>query len=77
MGKMLLAFSANKESQRSVVSGSFCSWDSPGVDGHILFQGIFPTQGLNPCLLSLLRFQVDSFQLVPTEKPLTRDVAHR
>ena len=36
-------------------------WDSPGkntgVGCHFLFQGIFLTQGLNPCLLS---WQVDS-----------------
>ena len=29
-----------------------CPWDSPGkntgVDGHVLIQGIFPTQGSNP-----------------------------
>ena len=32
-----------------------CPWDFPGkntrVDCHFLLQGIFPTQGLNPCLL--------------------------
>ena len=35
-----------------------CPWDSPGkntgVGGHTLLQGIFLTQGLIPCLLSLL-----------------------
>ena len=35
-----------------------CPWDSPdkntGVGCHALLQGIFLTQGLNPCLLSLL-----------------------
>ena len=33
-----------------------CSWDSPGknsgVGCHALLQGIFPTQGSNPCLLT-------------------------
>ena len=33
---------------------ALCSWDSPGkntgVGSHFLLQGIFPTQGLNPCL---------------------------
>ena len=33
-----------------------CSWDSPGkstgVGCHVLFQGIFLTQGSNPCLLN-------------------------
>ena len=41
-----------------------CPWDSPGkntrVGGHFLLQEIFPTQGLNPCLLRLLHWQVDS-----------------
>ena len=35
-----------------------CPWDSPGkntgVGCHALLQGIFPTQGLNPCLLWVL-----------------------
>ena len=35
--------------------GSFCPWDFPGkntgVGCYFLLQGIFPTQGLNPCLL--------------------------
>ena len=35
-----------------------CPWDSPGrntgVGCRFLLQGIFPTQGSNPCLLSLL-----------------------
>ena len=30
---------------------------------HVLFQGIFLTQGLNPYLLNLLYWQVDSFLL--------------
>ena len=38
-----------------------CPWDSPGkntgVGCHALLQGIFPTQGLNPRLLSLLHWQ--------------------
>ena len=36
-----------------------CPWNSPGkntgVGCHTLFQGIFPTQGLNPGLLSRVR----------------------
>jgi len=31
-----------------------------GVGCHALFQGIFPTQGSNPHLLSLLHWQIDS-----------------
>ena len=34
-----------------------CPWNSPGkntrVDCHFLLQGIFPTQGLNSCLLQM------------------------
>ena len=49
-----------------------CPWDSPGkntgVDCHFLFQGIFPTQRLNPCLLCLL-WQAGSLPLVPPGKP--------
>ena len=41
-----------------------CPWDSPGknagVGCHVLLQGIFPTQGQNLCLLSLLHWQVGS-----------------
>ena len=44
--------------------GSFCPWDFPGkntgVGGHFLFQGIFPTQGLNP---NLLHWQVGPLAL--------------
>ena len=44
-----------------------CPWDSPGkntrVGCHFLFQGIFPTQGSNLCLLCLLYWQVDSLPL--------------
>ena len=38
-----------------------CPWDSPGknigVGFHALLQGIFLTQGSNPCLLQLLHFR--------------------
>ena len=41
-----------------------CPWDFPGkntgVGCHFLLQGIFPTQGSNPCLL---HWQVNSFPL--------------
>ena len=53
-----------------------CAWDSPGkITGagcHFLLQGIFPTQGSNPCLLSLLYWQADSLPLVPPGKPPKR-----
>ena len=52
----------------------FCSWDSPGknteVGCHILLQGIFPNQELNPSLLCLLHWQTDSLPPAPPEKPL-------
>ena len=48
-------------------------WDFPGkhtgVGCHFLLQGIFPTQGSNPCLLHLLNWQVDSLPLGPPGKP--------
>ena len=39
------------------------------VDGHALLQGIFPTQGSNLHLLSLLLWQVCSLSLAPFGKP--------
>ena len=57
-------------------------WEFPGkntrVDCHFLLQGIFPTQGLNPCLLCLGRrfLAGSSFPLShlgsPIEIPLNR-----
>ena len=45
----------------------FCPWDFPakkiGVGCHFLLQGICQTQGLNPYLLRLLYWQVDSLPL--------------
>ena len=43
---------------------------SIGVGCHGLLQGIFPTQGSNPCLLCLLHQQADSLPLVPPGKSL-------
>ena len=40
-----------------------------GVGCHALLQGIFPTQGLNPHLLSLLHWQQGSLPLAPPGKP--------
>ena len=49
-------------------------WDltgkNTGVGCHSLLQAIFPTQGLNSCLLRFLRWQAGSLPLVPPEKPL-------
>ena len=44
-------------------------WDSPGKNTGVLccalLQEIFPTQGLNPCVLRLLHCQAGSLPLVP------------
>ena len=50
-------------------------WDSPGkntgVGFHSPLQGIFPTQGLNMCLLCPLHWQGGSLPLMPHGKPST------
>ena len=50
-----------------------CLWNSisknTGVGCHFLLQGIFPTQGLNPCFFGLLYWQEYSLPAVPTRKP--------
>ena len=50
-----------------------CPRDSPakntGVGCQALLQGIFLTQGLNPCLLCLLHWQEGSLPPVPCGKP--------
>ena len=49
------------------------SWNFPGkntgVGCHFLFQGIFPSQGLNWYLLCPLHWQVDSLSTAPSGKP--------
>ena len=40
-----------------------------GVGCHALLQGIFPTQGLNSCLLHVLHWQAGSLPLVLPRKP--------
>ena len=48
----------------TVTHQAHCPWNSPGKNtgagSHFLFQGIFPTQGLNLCLL---HWQADSLPL--------------
>ena len=50
--------------QLFVASRLLCPWDFPGKntgeDCHFLHQGIFPTPGSNPYLLSLRHCQADS-----------------
>ena len=52
-------------------TGLLCPWNFPGkntgADYHFLLQEIFPTQGLNPCLL---HWQVDSLPLCHLGSPL-------
>ena len=43
--------------------------NNPGMRCHFLFQGIFPTQGLNLSLLRLLHWQADSLLLPLPGKP--------
>ena len=50
-----------------------CPWDSPsknpGVGCHFLLQGIFPTQGQNPCSLKSSALVGGFFTTAPPEKP--------
>ena len=50
--------------------GSSVHGINTGVGCHALLEGIFPTQGLNLCLLSLLHWQADSVSTEPPGKPL-------
>ena len=51
-----------------------CPWDFPGENTragcHFLLQGIFPTQGSNLLLLSLLHWQANSLPLHRLESPV-------
>ena len=61
---------------------ALCPWDFPanstGVGCHFLLQGIFPTHALNPHLLLLLHWQVDSLWLShlgsPASIPIHYDI---
>ena len=44
-----------------------------GVGCHFFLQGIFPTQGSNPRLLSLLYWESGSLPLAPPGKPQNRN----
>ena len=46
------------------------SGNNTGVGCHALLQEIFPTQGLNPCFLSTLHWQMGPLPLVLPGKPL-------
>ena len=51
----------------SSVYGGF-SGKNTRVGCHVLLQGLFPTQGLNPCLLCFLHWQAGSLPLAPPGK---------
>ena len=57
------------EAHQALLPMEFSRHRNTGVGCHFLLQGIFPTQGSNPCLLSLLHWQVDSLSLAPPRKP--------
>ena len=46
----------------------------PKMGCHALLQGFPPTQGLNPCLSCLLYWQAGSLPLVPSGKPISRQI---
>ena len=59
---------------RSQPSRLLCPWESPGKNTGLgchalLLQGIFPTQGYNPRLLCLLRWQESSLPLGRWQSP--------
>ena len=51
-----------------------CPWNFPGkntgVGCHFLLQGIFPAEKLNPCLLCLLHWQVNTLPLCHLGSPI-------
>ena len=48
-----------------------CPCDSPGKNTGVgCHEGIFQTQGWNPCLLHILHCQAGSLPLAPPEKPI-------
>ena len=62
-----------KSTPRTEPARLLCPWDfsgkNTGVGCHFLLQGIFPTQGSNPHLSSLLHWQLGSLPLAPLGKP--------
>ena len=74
---MFVSCSVMSDSLRSCelyLARLLCPWDFPGkntkVGCHFLLQGIFPTQGSNPRLLNVLRWQTGSLPLVPPGEAL-------
>ena len=67
--------SSSLQSSRPQPASLRCWWNYPGKNTglgcHFLLQEIFPTQGLNPSLLHLLHWQVESLPLAPPGKNTT------
>ena len=59
------------------LSVGFSRQEYKNLSCHALLQGIFPTQGSNPCLLRLLHWQAGSLTLVPPGKPLSGQLSVR
>ena len=76
MGVSVLSHSDMSDSLRPYrlwLARLLCPWDPlgkhTGVGCGALLRRIFPTRGLNPCLLSLLHWKLGSLPLVPQRKP--------
>ena len=63
-----LCHSIDCSPQGSPVQGNFPGKNT-GVDCHFFIQGIFTTQGLNPCLFHLLHWQANSLPLRHVGRP--------
>ena len=60
-----LVVSDSLQPHQGPLSMGFPRQEPTGVGCHFLLQGIFPTQGSNPCLLNLPHWQAGSLSLVP------------
>ena len=69
----LLSHACLFETPWTVVHQVLLPWDFPGrntgVSCQFLLQGIFPTQGSNPCLLHVRHWQADSLPLRHQRSP--------
>ena len=60
----------------SSVHGILSPGKNTGMSCHALLQGIFLTQGSNPCLLCLLHWQAGPLPLAPPGKPHSCSQVH-
>ena len=69
----LMSIESVMPSSHLILCGPFSSclqsFPTSGNTCHALLQGFFLTQGLNPCLLSLLHWSAGSLPLEPSGKP--------